>query len=350
MMHAEPVTICLPESRKGRRSAAQQVMEDRQFDAFITKLKEIGSRLDFTPGTRGWCYLAENEGMITKGDFDRLEGLITKWRKDGRLPLDFCACDEKRAAQNLEELTLRTPEEHARIYVEDTLECWQYYKPISFWSYQPCYIEMAVEKVDLRVLFEKICSEYHIPIWNAGGWSDVNSRADLMRRFQEHDQEGRHCVLLYCGDFDPAGLHISDAIRENIRQLENAVGWFPDDDRLIIDRFGLNYDFIMTNRLTWIDGLETGSGKRLDDPNHDDHKKPYVQNYLKKYGPRKVEANALVVRHEAGRQLCRDAIEKYIDPDGIKRYNATLQRKRNQVKKVLPDVMKAMLNGKNGKR
>jgi hypothetical protein len=346
---AEPVTICLPVSRRGRRSDDQQAEYDDQIAAFVAKLKEIWSRLDFTPGTRGWCYLAENSGMITKGDFDRLEKLLGDWRKDGRLPLDFCACDEKRAAQNLEHLDEETPKEYAQVYVDMALECWQGYEPISFWAFQRCYIEMAVEKIDLRVLFEKICAEYHIPIWNAGGWSDINSRADLMKRFQEHDEAGRLCVLLYCCDFDPAGLKISDTIRKNIGDLQNAVGWYPDEDRLIIDRFGLNIEFIEAHDLTWIDGLETGSGKRLDDPKHPDHNKPYVQNYLKIYRARKVEANALVVRHEAGRRLCREAILKYIDPDGIKRYEKALQRERGKVKKVLPDVMKVMLNGKNGR-
>jgi hypothetical protein len=345
--------ICLPESRRGRRSEAQQVEEDRRFDAFRDKLLEIQSRLDFTPGTRGWCYLAENAGMVTKGDFDRLERLLSDWRREGLLPLCFCASDEKRAAENLESLDEVSPQEYAERQLRSAANCWFWYDPISFWSYQPYYIEVAVEKVDLRELFTKVCAEYHVPIWNAGGWSDLNSRAATLLRFREHVEEGRRCVLLYCGDLDPAGEHISDIIRKNLRDLSQAQEvqwWFPDEDgQLIIDRFGLNIDFIKAHNLTWIDGLETGSGGDLASPKHPDHWKPYVQNYLKKYGPRKVEANALVVRHEAGRRLCRQAILKYIDQDGIRRYQKALQRKRNQVKKALPDVMRTMLDGGNGK-
>ena len=44
--------------------------------------------------------------------------------------------------------------------------------------------------------------------------------------------------------------------------------------------------------LTWIDNLETASGGRLDDPGHPDHKKFYVQDYLARFGARKVEARA----------------------------------------------------------
>jgi hypothetical protein len=136
-------------------------------------------------------------------------------------------------------------------------------------------------------------------------------------------------VLLYCGDHDPAGLRISKALMDNLTELTNAVGWNPRN--LHIDRFGLNYDFIVENNLTWIDNLVTGSGKRLDDPKHKDHKKAYVQDYIRKYGVRKVEANALVARPEAGRALCREAIGRYVPPDAIERYQAILAPWRDKL-------------------
>jgi hypothetical protein len=42
-----------------------------------------------------------------------------------------------------------------------------------------------------------------------------------------------------------------------------------------------------------------------NDPRHTDHGKAYVQDYFRRYGARKVEANALVVAPELGRDLCR---------------------------------------------
>ncbi len=96
-------------------------------------------------------------------------------------------------------------------------------------------------------------------------------------------------------------------------------------DNLIIDRFGLNHDFIQEQNLTWIDNLETSSGGHLDNPKHKDHHKPYVQSYLAKFGARKVEANALVVRAEAGRELCRQAILKYVSEDEPRDYQARLE-------------------------
>lgn len=103
-----------------------------------------------------------------------------------------------------------------------------------------------------------------------------------------------------------------------MQDLSDAVGWSPNN--LEIDRFGLNADFIRKHRLTWIDNLETGSGGDLGDPKHPDHSKLYVQDYLRRFGARKVEANALVKRPQAGRKLCRDTILKYVPAEAVDHY------------------------------
>jgi hypothetical protein len=83
------------------------------------------------------------------------------------------------------------------------------YTPFGFWDDLDVYVEVAVEKLDLRNLFEPVCAEFFVPITNFKGWSDLNSRAAIMRRFAEHERSGRQCVLLLCGDHDPGGLAIT---------------------------------------------------------------------------------------------------------------------------------------------
>ena len=102
----------------------------------------------------------------------------------------------------------------------------------------------------------------------------------------------------------------------------------------------MNYEFIRAQRLTWIDNLETSSGGRLDDPRHPDHDKDYVQSYLKKFGARKVEANALVTRPEAGRALCRSAILKYVPPNAPKEYEKSLRVEREMVRRHIARLMR----------
>jgi len=161
----------------------------------------------------------------------------------------------------------------------------------------------------------------------------------MMLRFREQEERGKRCVLLYCGDHDPGGLNISSFIRSNFADLSEAVNWSPDD--LIIERFGLNLDFIEEQGLTWIDNLETASGGRLDDPKHADHGKDYVQSYLKHFGARKVEANALVVRAEAGRQLCREALAKYVDQEALEAYELELAERRHELRLKIEASLRA---------
>ena len=146
-------------------------------------------------------------------------------------------------------------------------------------------------------------------------------------------------MLLLCGDHDPGGLHITDKMKKNLSDLNKAVGWSPAN--LIVIRFGLNAEFIDENNLTWIDNLETSSGQQLDDPDHKDHDKDYVQTYIEQFGVRKCEANALVVIPEIGRQLCRDAILQFVPADAPARYRRRLNREQAKLRKAIRQAMKA---------
>jgi len=329
--------INLPRRGRGRQSAAALERYEAELAAFCRAIVEIRSRLDFQVSARGWSYILEEHGLA-KGDFDHAQSLIADCRKRGLLPLDIVAEDGARSFENLEgDPDDTSPEEEAEWIVNSVKHRHLYYTPLSFWAGQDVYIQMLVEKIDLKSLFGRICAEFNIPIANARGWSDLNSRASMMRRFAEWEGKGKRCVLLYCGDHDPVGLNISDSLRSNIADLANAVGWSPDD--LIVDRFGLNFDFIEAQGLSWIDNLETGSGGRLDDPRHPDHGKPHVQEFLRRFGPRKVEANALVTRPEAGRELCRQAITRYLPDDAPERYEAALEPLREQVRLEVARLM-----------
>jgi hypothetical protein len=197
---------------------------------------------------------------------------------------------------------------------------------------------MAVEKMGVYSLFEKPTDEFDVPLVNIGGWADINSRVNAMRRYAYWEARGKKCVLLPFVDLDPGGLRIADFLRKNLADLSDAVGWTPDN--LIIDRFGLNPDFIRDHRLSWIDNLETSSGERLDDRNHPDHYKDYVQSYIKKFGVRKVEANALVVCPEAARELCRQAIRKYVSQSALEEYRRRLAGEQRKVRAAVRRLLR----------
>src|SRR5262249_39451004 len=136
---------------------------------------------------------------------------------------------------HLEKLDDETAEQFAEGWVDYLSQAHEQYNPVSFWENLRIYVEMTVERIDLKNLFAPVCAEFHIPITNISGWNDINSRAAIMKRFAFWEKRGKQCVLLHCGDHDPGGLHISEFLRSNMEELADAVGWRPDN--LIIERF-----------------------------------------------------------------------------------------------------------------
>jgi hypothetical protein len=325
----------LPKRPRGRQSPESVAEYQEQVAEFCALIRQIKSTMDFAVGSRGWCYILERHGL-RKGDFDAGQKLITECRKSGALPLDICSEDSSRSTIGIEQLDSNNLPDKIESLVTNLRDvAHEQYTPISIWD-EPdidTYVEVGTEKLDLRNLFEPVCKQLHVPITNFKGWSDVNSRAAMMLRFKKHEEQGRRCVLLLCGDHDPGGVHITEKMRKNLEDLSGAVGWSPDN--VVIIRFGLNADFIDRHGLTWIDNLETSSGGQLDNPDHADHDKSYVQDYIDQFGVRKCEANALVVEPKVGRQLCRDAILQHIPPGAVERYERKLDRVRKQLRKAL---------------
>jgi hypothetical protein len=284
---ARKAEILIPNRIRGRQTAAAQAAYQEQVGEFCCRIEEIRASLDFEVSARGWCYILEEHGA-TKADFPTIERLFVACRKSGDLPIDICAEDEARAAEHVEELDDETPKEFAQgwiDYIRD--EVHHRYNPVSLWDGSDYYCEMWVEKIDLKSLFSDICKRYTIPLINIRGRTCLNCRAGTMKRFLQRESEGKSCVLLYCGDHDPSGPDISGSVISDIEE-----------------------------GLSWSENLVTSSGKDLPTRSTRTHIKPYVQDYLARFGARKVEANALVVRPEAGRRLCLDAIRRFV-PDRV---------------------------------
>jgi hypothetical protein len=322
----------------GAPSAKDKARYQSELAIFCDWILKLDARIDFRVSSRGFGYIMENEGLIDKTEFDIGETIINDARKSGDLPVDICATDQRRVADNVETIH-GDVQTHAAGLISGLRNAHLSYFPFSFWEDQEYYVEQSVEKIDLKSLNGPICAEYFIPITNGAAWNDINSRFQMMERFKYWESRGKKCVLLYCGDFDPAGLQISSFLRSNMQDLAEAVGWDPRN--LIIDRFGLNYDFIIDQGLTWIPNLKTSGKYSLDDPRHREHKQAYVQNYLRSYGVRKVEANALVTRPEAGRELCRAAINRYVPETAPEEYRRAIAPHREQLRQTV----EAMLGG-----
>ena len=321
-----------------------------RLEKFAEEIIEIDQTVGIAMSARGWGYFLEGRKVVTKEQIDLIENLVNECRKEGKVPVDFVAQEEARRFSGVEIPTRESPITYTGKYLRAALRAEEIYTP-NWWDGEEYYIQMVVEKIDLKSLFEPICEEYHIPIATSKGWSSVFQRAEYARRFKEAEAKGLRCVLSYYGDHDPDGLRISDFLRNNLEEIKN-IRWKDgtegyDPENLIIKRFGLDYDFIEANNLVWVDNLITGSGGCLAEvvngkivqgrtkagKPHPNFLMDYVQEYLKKYGVRKCEANALMGRPDAGRELCRSAIEIWLGNNALGRF----EKKRQNVRDILKE-------------
>jgi len=302
---------------------------------FVQVLKDLQEKIDFRVSARGWCYEMLGRGYIDKSQFSKVENAINTCRKEGILPVDFVAEEDARAFTGVETPSGETMKELLARMLNDVLHGDNHFSP-DWMEGEEYYIQIVVEKVDLKSLFKPVCADYHIPIANARGWSSILQRAEYARRFREAERQGLKCVLLYAGDFDPDGLRISTVMMGNLEQIKDVV-WADgvngyDPKNLIIERVALNYDFILQQNYPWVDNLVTGSDKKpgkaksLADPKHNNHKLPYVQDYLQKYGAKKCESNVMITTPVVARQLLRTAVEKYLGIDASTRFQMKRQR------------------------
>lgn len=343
----------LPDKPRGRPG-------DRYYNqvaSFAESLRTFDESVDQKVSARGYAYLLENENLITKSQIDYAENLINKIRKNdfsdsapwehALLPTDFTAKDDARRwyagddGSDYEDV-----DDYVRRRLRAVLKGWGFDR--SFWEYQDHFLQVVVEKIDLVHLFRPICERYNIPITTGKGWSTINQRAEIAARFAHWAEKDKQGVLLYCGDFDPPGRRISDYFRKNLNDLSDALipdvdgdGYFYGGrygDAIIVDRFGLNHDFVKEHDLTWVDNLETGSGRDLCSPSHPDHDKDYVQDWLRTHGCRKVEANALVAHPEAGQALFEDTVAEYLGDDPLSEYEADLEDDREAISDRLDEL------------
>jgi hypothetical protein len=335
----------LPLARRGRRSATQEAQYQAACLAFAAKLIELDAVVGFKMAVRDWCYWLEGAGEIDKSEFDKAEAMITKLRKDpgSPLPLDFTSEDESRKAKGVVVLDADTQQEHAQWVVDRIENNINSYQPIVLSQRTGVHIECVVEKDGLRKLFLPVCEEYEIPVTNNKGDADLHSRAAVCRRMLGSPAD--RFVVLYFGDHDPKGLQLAQNYIKLLHDLEGKLAPLP---HIELDYFGLHADQIEENNLVWIEGLVTGGkdkdGKKRDlsDPKHTDYKKPYVQNYLKQYGARKVEANAVFGGGvDLGRDILRETIGKYISVDDVAAHTEDLKEERDSVGDIVKEMLTA---------
>lgn len=309
-------------------------------------IERMSAETGYRFGPRGWAYYAEGLGLITKGEFDRFEKLLVDMRKEGELDPDVIEPDASRMATEVADFEAAgySPEalaQHAVNEIGTRLREWaDDYHANGYWDDLDYYVEMIVEKKDLVQIFRSTADHYNVRITNGKGDTDIHTRLAMLKRFREHRAAGRRCILLAIGDHDPKGLHIVEGLQRTIMSCCNLKGldWCDPDFEVV--NIGLTEEQIDDLGLMKIGNLETGGGRDLSDPRHPDYHKPYVQDYLARFGVWKCEANALVGHPARAEDLLETAINEFIPADHVGNVEASNEPAQEAVREEISRLMR----------
>jgi len=317
-----------------RGRASNAAIEKVILQPLVDIILDERAKMGFAPTLRGWCYVLEGLGICTKGDFENVTNRITRARKNGMLPLEITAEDGTRVAS-----AASTVSAGLQMLIKQYLGSVPYvYSTSTIEDHSGVHLELVVEKLDLVGLLKGVTDTYAIPVSCLRGWTDLHSRAALIRRAAAYDVP---TVVLMFGDHDVGGLSITDSFKANLDDvfIASRLEEMPD---LHLERVGLNAEDIERLGLLWIDGLETSSGKDLSDPSHKNHQDRNVQAYLAAYGARKCEANALLRNPKAAEQILLDSIKKYVTDDELASYQEQRDDDMHQARHVVDQAMTAI--------
>lgn len=321
----------LPRPGSGRWSEARRAQFHAQVREVVAWMHGYVAQLGFAPVARSWLYALESEGIITKGDFTWAGKWLADRRKEGLIPFELVGEDTTRQLTGHDTYDEEaTPREYINRQLRSSLEQAAMYWPSSYWKHQEHFPIIWSEKLDVLKLFKPELPDA-IRRFAGKGQADINSRVAVIEECIWAENHELKPVILYVGDHDPSGIKISDGIAGNLRQLAEVMDWeyeleeMENDGRIV--RFGLNADFIDNAGLLWIDGLETGRDEAkgtndLANPSHPDHSKDYVQSYLREFGKRKCESNALIANPTAARALIRQELWHWLSHAGHQQWEA----------------------------
>jgi len=301
---------------------------EERLELFASEIKVIDSQRTKSVkySSRGWCYLLEGLGKITKGEFQSCQTAINDCRKIGLLPIDFVRedQDETRHFQGIIEAS--DPSAILTKIKNDVSQMLDKLPSLTtdYWKDEKYFIMVCVEKGDILGLFRPVCDEYHVPIVSSKGWAPILLRSHIARLSEKAEDDGLTSVLLLFYDHDPAGLKITNTFKKNLQDCERGTNWDPEN--LIIERFGLNKEDIDKYNLSWIENLRTSSGRESQD-----------YWYILKFGKRKCESNALFKNDEtlkAAEEICRNAIEKYYGKDALERFKQKEQESKQKFSQI----------------
>jgi len=91
------------------------------------------------------------------------------------------------------------------------------------WDDQENYVEVWIEKDALSGVLEPITKAYHVHLLVNRGYSSISAMHDAALRFNDAEDKGKTCFLLYFGDHDPSGEDMVHDVKNRLSEFRSNV-------------------------------------------------------------------------------------------------------------------------------
>ena len=145
---------------------------------------------------------------------------LTKWRRDNSIPLE--AFEDRTRGMLTHDTGEREDDAMSWMdaYLRAGIQNARNYR-LARWFGQPKRVLVAVEKQALEGPFNQVCSDLGVDLAVCRGYPSLSFLAECALALERsHDREN---VVIYFGDFDPSGLDIARAVKDDL------AGFFGQD-------------------------------------------------------------------------------------------------------------------------
>jgi hypothetical protein len=252
---------------------------------------------------RGIGYKLFTAGLIPsmgRSDMQRVYRLLKQAREEGVIPWEWIV-DETRSLER--KSTWSNPTEYARAVSRSYRR--------DFWNQQPDRCEVWSEKGTVRGVLAPVLDHYAVGFRVMHGYSGATTVHDVAI-----DDDGRDLIVLYVGDLDPSGMHMSEV------DLPNRLSGYGGD-HVTMTRIALTREHVR--------GLPSF-------PATDKRKDPRYSWFRANYGGSCWELDAMDPNDL--RDCVRDAIADLIEPEAWERCEVVNRAEQESLKSILDEWMK----------
>ena len=269
----------------------------------VEAAREILAELQPTT-VRGVCYRLFTRGLIASMEMSetrKVSRVLTEARESGDIPWEWI-CDETRA-----------PEYACGFEDKDEFKDWALRSfRLDAWQYQPFRVEVWSEKGTVRGILRPVLDRHKVTFRVFHGWASATSVKEAAIESQRTDQQGKHFVALYVGDWDPSGLYMSEVdLPKRLKEYGGEVD---------LQRVALTRDDVRSRHLPHFD---------VDTKDRD----PRFAWYTKQFRRRAWELDAMDANDL--RQRVDLEIQTYIDPEAWERCRLAEQAEQNSLEAIL---------------